>query len=140
MNFMYLYCISILNCIFCKHVICHLVELKMKKISILVLFIVTLLCISITFASTYTGKVGRLNVRDEDGLIWVWIAGERTDDRPTCATNTYMVIKNENSPAGKRQLAMLMLAKASNKTVLIEGARTCTRWGDGEDISVISVI
>lgn len=111
----------------------------MKKISFLLFFIVNFLCISITFASNYSGKVGRINVRDEDGLVWVWIAGERTGERPECAKNAYMVIKNENSPAGKRQLAMLMLAKASNKTVLIEGARTCNRWGDGEDISMVAI-
>ncbi|EPH33209.1 putative exported protein [Acinetobacter guillouiae MSP4-18] len=50
-----------------------------------------------------------------------------------------MVIKNENSPTGKRQLAMLMMAIATNKTVAIPGAETCTRWADGEDISIVGV-
>ena len=90
-------------------------------------------------ASTYTGKVSSIRVREEDGLVWVYLLGERTGNRPVCATSSYMMIKNENSPAGKRQLALLMMAQATNKTVLIEGANTCNRWGDGEDISMVSV-
>ncbi len=34
---------------------------------------------------------------------------------------------------------MLMMAQASNKLVFIEGANTCNRWGDGEDISIVSI-
>lgn len=112
----------------------------MKKISIALLFMINFLIASITFASNYTGKVGRIHVREEDGLVWVSINGERTGEIPKCATHWYMVIKNENGAAGKRQLAMLMLAKASDKTVLVEGANTCNRWGDGEDISMVSIL
>jgi len=111
----------------------------MKKVVFFVLLMSQPVFAGNASASTYTGKVSAINVRDEDGLIWVYIVGERTGNRPTCATNWYMVIKNENSPAGKRQLAMLMMAKATNKTVVIDGAGTCNRWGDGEDISTVSI-
>ena len=111
----------------------------MKKVLFFVLLMSQLVFAGNVLASTYTGKVSAINVRDEDGLIWVYIVGERTGTKPACATNWYMVIKNENSPAGKRQLAMLLLAKATNKPVAIQGAGTCNRWGDGEDISTISI-
>jgi hypothetical protein len=111
----------------------------MKKISFVVFIVFQLIFIGNALASTYIGKVSAINVREEDGLVWVYILGERTGNRPTCATNYYMVIKNENSPAGKRQLAMLMMAKASNKPIVIDGSGTCSRWGDGEDISTISM-
>ncbi|WP_287906399.1 hypothetical protein [Acinetobacter sp.] len=111
----------------------------MKKISFVVFIMFQLIFVGNALASTYKGKVQAINVRDEDGLVWVYISGERIGNRPTCATNWYMVIENENSPAGKRQLALLMMAQATNKTVFIEGSNTCNRWGDGEDISMVSV-
>ncbi|MCX5467170.1 hypothetical protein [Acinetobacter nematophilus] len=111
----------------------------MKKILSVVFIVFQLIFVGNALASTYKGKVQAINVRDEDGLVWVYISGERTGNRPACATNWYMMIKNENSSAGKRQLALLMMAQATNKTVLIDGAGTCSRWGDGEDISMISV-
>jgi hypothetical protein len=111
----------------------------MKKIIIFAFFIFQLILTGSTLASSYKGKVAAINVREEDGLVWVYITGERTGDRPSCATNWYMVIKNENSPSGKRQFAMLLMAKATKSVVLIEGAKTCNRWGDAEDISFISI-
>ena len=109
------------------------------KFFVFILVLFNFALVETAFSSTYKGKVAGLNVREEDGLVWVYIAGERTGERPSCATNWYMVIKNENSPAGKRQFAMLMMAKALNSVVLIEGAKTCNRWGDGEDISFIQI-
>lgn len=112
---------------------------KMKKVLFFVLLMSQLVFVGNALASTYIGKVKAINVRDEDGLVWIYISGDRTGDRPNCATNWYMVIKNENSPAGKKQLAMLMMAQATNKTVVIHGSQTCNRWGDGEDISMVGV-
>jgi hypothetical protein len=111
----------------------------MKKISFVVFILFQLIFVGNALASTYKGKVSSIHVRDEDGLVWVYILGERTGNRPNCAVYDYMMIRNENSPAGKRQLAMLMMAKATNKPVMIDGAGTCSRWGDGEDISTISM-
>ncbi|WP_151798169.1 hypothetical protein [Acinetobacter bereziniae] len=111
----------------------------MKKISFVVFILFQLIFAGNAIASTYTGKVSAISVRDEDGLVWISIQGERTGNRPTCATHWYMVIKNENSSAGKRQLAMLMMAKATNRPVVIDGAGTCSRWSNGEDISTISM-
>ncbi|MEN8283475.1 hypothetical protein [Acinetobacter gerneri] len=90
-------------------------------------------------ASTQTGKVSQIYSRDYDGLVWIYIQGERTGEIPACAKGGYMMIKNENSPTGKRQLALLMMAQAANKTVSIEGTNTCTRWVDGEDIGTVSI-
>lgn len=90
-------------------------------------------------ASTYTGKISAIHVRNADGLVWIYVEGTRTGEVPTCGKKTYMIIKNENSESGKRQLALLMLAHATNKKVIVVGANTCTRWGDGEDIDTVSI-
>lgn len=110
----------------------------MKKI-IYAILIIQLMWASLADASTVTGKVSVIRVRDADGLIWIDIQGERSGEIPNCAKKAYMVIKNENSSSGKRQLALLMMAQASNKTVSIEGVKTCTRWVDGEDIGTVSI-
>lgn len=49
------------------------------------------------------------------------------------------MIRDENSAVGKRQLALLMMAQATNRAVAIIGIGTCTRWQDGEDIELVDV-
>ncbi|MDR0237796.1 hypothetical protein [Acinetobacter sp.] len=93
-----------------------------------------------TIASEYVGKINEILIRDDDGLVWVVLGeGVRTGALPACATKGYMMIKNENSATGKRQLALLMIAHTNNRTVYIEGAQKCSRWGDGEDINLVSI-
>lgn len=112
----------------------------MKKISIILLPFLSLFSLSAVNASTYIGKVSSINIREADGLVWVDIIGSRSNDVPNCAqARNYMMIKNENSATGKRQLALLMMAQASNKTVRIDGMNTCTRWGDGEDVGTVQI-
>jgi hypothetical protein len=57
--------------------------------------------------------------------------------RPSCATVPYWIIKDENSNAGKKLFALLLLAKATGQTITVTGSGTCTRWFDGEDVDVI---
>ena len=57
--------------------------------------------------------------------------------RPSCATQGYWMIKDENSAAGKRQLAALLAARATGAEVTVIGFNACTRWGDGEDVDAI---
>lgn len=110
----------------------------MKSITQMIRLFLPLVFISSALASDYTGKVENIIIRDSDGLVYIDLTGSRSNDVPECAKNrNYMKIKNENSASGKRQLAMLMLAQASNRTVAIKRANTCTRWHDGEDIVMV---
>jgi hypothetical protein len=100
--------------------------------------LLNLLCIAGANAGTQTGKVTKLGVRDSDGLVYFILAGSPAGV-PACATHGYWMIKNENSESGKRQLALLIAAQASGKSVVVMGANTCARWPDGEDVDMLSV-
>ena len=89
-----------------------------------------------SFAGSQTGQITSVQVRASDGLIFVFLSGTATG-RPSCATISYWMIKNENSTAGKQQLAQLLAARASGQQVTILGSNTCSRWPDGEDIDLI---
>lgn len=111
----------------------------MRNSSVMKLFISVSLLISssLVFAGSVTGTVSRIIVRD-DGLHYVYINGEIVN-RAECAKQySYWIIKDENSTYGKSQYSLLLAAKASGKAVYIEGAGTCMRWGDGEDIKYVS--
>ncbi|MCH7357655.1 hypothetical protein MMP61_19160 [Acinetobacter sp. NIPH 1958] len=82
--------------------------------------------------------MSKVIVRDSDGLVYVTVEGERTA-KPTCATGSYLIIKNENSASGKRQLTLLLMAQATSKVVNITGYGTCIRWPDGEDINRVII-
>ncbi len=87
-------------------------------------------------SSTISGKVGMLQSRASDGLQYVVVKGN-SDLKPACAKNTYYMIKDEKSDAGKAQFAMLMSAYLSGKAVTIYGTGQCGRWSDGEDINAV---
>lgn len=92
------------------------------------------LCLN-AVAGSQTGKVKTLLVRD-DGLHYFVIEGTPSA-KPACARNTYWMIRDENSVAGKSQLSLLLTAQASGKPVQIVGNNLCTRWSDGEDVSSV---
>ena len=92
----------------------------------------------VAYAGQQIGTVIDLRVRASDGLQYVSLSGTHTN-MPACAGNTYWMIKDENSTAGKAQLAMLMTAITTGRQVLINGAGTCTRWVDGEDINEVKL-
>ena len=89
-------------------------------------------------AGNITGKIASLHARASDGLIWVEISGTATG-QPSCVTHSYFIIKSETSDIGKSQYAMLISAFLSGASVTIQGANTCTRWYDGEDIDTITL-
>jgi hypothetical protein len=91
---------------------------------------------SVCFAGTQTGTVKQLHKRASDGLIYFFLSGTPTGS-PSCASNPYWMIRDENSNTGKQQLALLLSAKATGGVVTIYGAGTCNRWGDGEDVNDI---
>ena len=71
-----------------------------------------------------------------DGRIMVWLVGTRAS-KPACATLDYWFIADENSNAGKAQLAVLLAAHNAGRPVHIFGTGTCVRWIDGENIGGI---
>lgn len=88
-------------------------------------------------AGSAGGLIDRLWVRSADGLHYVTLKGT-VDGSPVCATQTYFMIRDEKSDAGKSQFAMLMAAYLSGKRVTITGTGACTRWMDGEDIATVT--
>jgi hypothetical protein len=104
-------------------------------------FFLTILSIASgeALAGTTVGTINQIIQRASDGLTYVVINGT-ISGQPACATAGYFMIQNENSESGKKQFAMLMLAKASGLRVIITGAGTCSRWVDGEDINGIQLI
>lgn len=89
-------------------------------------------------AGTQEGKIDSIAARTSDGLLIIELTGAASQ-KPQCATHSYWMIKNENSTIGKQQLALLMAAQFSGKTVAIVGTGDCTRWRDGEDIEYVVV-
>jgi len=88
--------------------------------------------------SSQTGTVTRIHVRATDGLVYFFVDGPRTP-APACATQTYWVIGNEASTAGRQQLALLMMAEAAGKAVIVSGSGTCARRPDAESVVEIAV-
>ena len=93
-------------------------------------------CLQPAWGSSSEGTISHVVVRQSDGLIYANILGARSSP-PACATAGYFMIKDENSQAGKAQLALLMSAYFAKSPVQIVGSGTCTRWGDGEDIEIV---
>lgn len=110
-----------------------------KILSISIVMVGLLACMGRAFASHQVGQVEWINVRESDGLIYFAISGNDRSEKPACATHGYWMIKNENSQAGRRQLALLTAAFVAKKNVSVTGHHQCTRWGDGEDVNAISV-
>jgi hypothetical protein len=88
-------------------------------------------------AGSQTGKIAQLYIRASDGLVYFNLSGP-VSGRPACASNSYWMIKDENSAAGKRQTALLLTARATDQVITVYGSSTCTRWGDGEDVDLIA--
>ncbi|WP_305840223.1 hypothetical protein [Photobacterium leiognathi] len=107
----------------------------MKKI-LLILSLFT----SITFAGEQTGKIGTFYARASDNLHLVQLVGDQSKNKPSCASNHYWLIKDEHSTTGKSQISQILAAKMANKTVIIYGLNTCSRWPDGEDINYIVIL
>lgn len=95
----------------------------------------------LTFAvGEQTGLVTEIAVRASDGLVTFKLSNNAGPTRPYCASlSTYWIIKDENSESGKRQLALLMMARAEKLPVTVKGTGACTRWPDGEDVNLLIV-
>lgn len=91
--------------------------------------------------SSITGTVKYVIARSTDGLTYFSIDGVRHGDMPDCASvkNSYWMIKDEDSEAGKRQFAMILAAYASGAKVTVVGTGECFRWPNGEDVAYIQL-
>jgi hypothetical protein len=87
-------------------------------------------------AGEQTGKVSQIIVRGSDNLHYFVLEGPSAN-KPSCAKNTYWMIRDENSAAGKSQISILLSAQAQQKTIRIVGSGSCTRWVDGEDVDAM---
>ena len=104
----------------------------MKKITFVLLLSVSSSAFSL---GNQIGKVTSIKIR-VDGIVKVSIDGPR-NEQAACASKPFWVIQDENSVAGKAQLALLMSAQASGRDVVIGAFPTgqCTRDpNNGEDI------
>lgn len=102
----------------------------------------TILTLSIhtnALAGNQTGKITQLTVRQSDGLIYFNVSNA-AHNKPSCATHSYWMIRNEKSQVGKMQYAMLLTAQAAKRTISVTGSNTCSRWGDGEDVNSINLL
>lgn len=100
------------------------------------IFLIFALVSNYAIAGNQTGKITMLYARAGDNLHLVMLSGPKTN-LPACATAGYWLIKDENSVAGKSQFSQLLAAQMAGKTVELVGDNTCTRWSDGENISVV---
>lgn len=90
------------------------------------------------FAGTHYGRIVKINSRHSDGLVHFFLSGEATG-RASCAKFPYWVIRDENSAAGKRQFAMLLMAQSTGQSVYVTGSNSCARWSDGEDVDMLEL-
>ncbi|KZZ41934.1 hypothetical protein A3759_17805 [Thalassolituus sp. HI0120] len=91
-----------------------------------------------SIASEQRGMISEIRVRSSDGLHYFYMTGEQTSREGTCAAGqAYWMIRDEKSVYGKNQFAMLMMAYAAGRTVLVKGTGSCKRWKDGEDVNYI---
>jgi hypothetical protein len=97
-----------------------------------------ILAIPSAYSGQQTGKIDWIITRASDGLVYFNLTGTH-DAKPACAAQSYWMIKDESSAAGKRQLAMLLLARATDKEVQVFGTNACSRWGDGEDVDSLKM-
>lgn len=90
-------------------------------------------------ASEVQGAIIDFQARSSDGLHYLHMNGSRTT-KPACATQNYFMIKDESSRAGQSQVAQILTAQATGRSILVLGSGTCTRWVDGEDIELIKLL
>lgn len=66
------------------------------------------------------------------GLTFFVVQGSAKAGTPTC--NTYMDrwVINNDWPAARMQLSIILTAMATGKTVTVRGSGDCSHWGDSE--------
>ena len=112
---------------------------RRRFIAVVAFCAISIALVGPTHANSIEGKIKSLSVRASDGLHILVVEGAPAG-RAACAANQdYYMIADEHSDAGKAQMAILLSAYMSGKSVAIEGTGTCTRWVDGEDILIVTL-
>lgn len=108
------------------------------KARCLTLFVAAMVIAPLSFAGSQLGRITSLVFRASDGLVYFYLEGSPSA-RPACAqSQVYWVIRDEKSEAGKRQIAMLLTARALNAPIHVNGTNACERWSDGESVDSIN--
>lgn len=109
----------------------------MKKILLTNILLVSILLTEVTFAASpsYTGKIKEILSGPVYGTK-VFIKIDVTiDDKPACATNwRWNYIFDTELEHGKSYLSLLMMAKAQNSTITIQGTSVCSLWPNVENL------
>lgn len=108
--------------------------MRKSFIAIAALFFLT---VEPALARVQTGQISQLIVRNSDGLMYFFL-NATPPSLPACAAQPYLMIRDENSATGKRQLALLMLARSTGQTITVIGTDRCERWYNGEDVDGVS--
>ena len=74
-----------------------------------------------------------------NGKAIIYTTGSRSSP-PACATQVPRFAIDATTPTGKAQLATLLTAFASGKTVEFSGTGTCGNWGDTESVDYLRVL
>jgi hypothetical protein len=66
------------------------------------------------------------------GFTFFILQGGAKSGRPPCNTHIDRWVINNNWPAARIQVAVLLSAIASGKTVTVRGSGDCSQWSDSE--------
>lgn len=113
-------------------------KMEKPKARWLAIFAAAIVITPLAQAGSQMGRITSLIFRASDGLVYFYLEGSASA-RPACAQGqVYWVIRDEKSEAGKRQIAMLLAARAQNVPIHVTGTNACERWGDGESVDSIN--
>lgn len=109
----------------------------MKNIVLVLVLVLGLLFSSSVLSGTQEGQITQILVRASDNLHYFYMSGVASDRAGCASGQSYWMIKDENTVAGKSHFSLILAAYAAGKTVKVTGTVNCTRWGDGEDVDII---
>ena len=100
------------------------------------LFLPLALFASSAFAGNFNGTITSIGSK-ASGLFYVTMSGS-TGHGACSGASTYWAVKDETTAAGKDQIAILLSAFATGRTVTVYGVNTCTRSAGIEDIDEVA--
>lgn len=111
----------------------------MKRIFRSVAFVFALVATTTAQSSiAYQGALQDIHFM-RNGAVLVTTTGNRSTP-PACATFAGRFAIDSTTPAGRSQLAGLIAAEASDRTVVIVGAGNCEVYGDSETIDYFYIV
>lgn len=74
------------------------------------------------------------------GYTFFYLDGGAKVGSPGCASNGERWVINNDWPAAKIQISVLLAAAVSGKRVMIRGSNDCSVWGDTETAANIFIV